>query len=231
MPQFTCNYVGQTSTFSCKESDFCGNPEIEYMFTPSPTSLYNWVGKLGLICRPEWQVGLLGSSLFMGMCCTLLWLPSFGGRYGRRKIFWIGNILALVVFTVLMISKSFWLSVAMIFLLGALESIRMSIGYNYCMELIGAPYRTFYGSIWNVNEGLVYLWATIYFWQIDKHWFPLVAFGYSICILSNICLYFFPESPPYLIKRGFIAKPKRTLSISLGLMAKNSNSTRTISQS
>jgi hypothetical protein len=52
----------------------------------------------------------------------------------------------------------------MMFLTGAVESIRLSIGYNYCMELIGAPYRTLYGSIWNVNEGLVYLWATIYFW-------------------------------------------------------------------
>ena len=44
----------------------------------------------------------------------------------------------------------------MIFLLGTLKSIRLSIGYVYCMELIGAPYRNFYGTIWNVNEGLVY---------------------------------------------------------------------------
>ncbi len=70
----------------------------------------------------------------------------------------------LFIYTILVISKSFWLSVSMMFLTGAVESIRLSIGYNYCMELIGAPYRTLYGSIWNVNEGLVYLWATIYFW-------------------------------------------------------------------
>jgi hypothetical protein len=107
-----------------------------------------------------------------------------------------------------MVSKSFWLTVSMIFLNGAFESIRLSIGYNYCMELIGASYRTFYGTIWNVNEGLVYLWATIYFWQIDKHWFPLIAFGYSLCVLSNILVYFFPESPVYLINKGLFREAK-----------------------
>ena len=208
LPQFTCNYVGQTSTFPCKEADFCSNSSIEYVITPSPTSLYNWVEKLGLICRPGWQVGFLGSSFFLGWCSTLLWLPSFGDKYGRRKIFWIGNIVTLGIFTVLMVSKSFWLTVSMIFLNGAFESIRLSIGYNYCMELIGASYRTFYGTIWNVNEGLVYLWATIYFWQIDKHWFPLIAFGYSLCVLSNILVYFFPESPVYLINKGLFREAK-----------------------
>jgi hypothetical protein len=79
------------------------------------------------------------------------------------------------------------------------------------MELIGAPYRTFYGTIWNVNEGLVYLWATIYFWQIDKHWFPLIAFGYSLCVLSNILVYFFPESPVYLINKGLFREAKLSL--------------------
>ena len=213
MPQFTCNYVGQTSTFTCKEADFCGNSSIEYVITPSPTTLYNWVEKLGLICRPGWQVGFLGSSFFLGWCLTLLWLPSFGDKYGRRKIFWFGNIITFGIFTVLMISKSFWLTVGMIFLNGAFESIRLSIGYTYCMELIGAPYRTLYGTIWNVNEGLVYLWATIYFWQIDKHWFPLVAFGYSLSVISNIGIYFFPESPVYLINKGLFSEARKSFEI------------------
>lgn len=75
MPEFTCNYIGQTQTFVCKEADFCGSPQIQYVITPSPTSLYNWVEKLGLICRPGWQIGLLGSALFSGWCLTLLWVP------------------------------------------------------------------------------------------------------------------------------------------------------------
>ena len=93
-----------------------------------------------------------------------------------------------------------------IFLPGTIKSIRLSIGYNYCMELIGAPYRTLYGTIWNVNEGLVYLWSTIYFWQIDKHWFPLVAFGYFLAFISTVFIYFFPESPVYLINKGLYSE-------------------------
>ena len=181
------------------------------MITPSPTSLHNWVETLGLICRPGWQVGLLGSSFFLGWCLTLLWLPSFGDKYGRRKIYWIGNLLTTAIFTVVLISKSFWLTVSMIFLLGTLKSIRISIGYTYCMELIGAPYRTFYGTLWNVNEGLIFLWATIYYWRIDKNWFPLVAFGYSLAVIATIFIYFLPESPVYLINKGLFGEAKKSL--------------------
>jgi hypothetical protein len=101
-----------------------------------------------------------------------------------------------------MLSHSFWVTVSSIFIIGALESIRLSIGYNYCMELIGEAHRNFYGTVWNVNEGLVYFWATIYFWQVDKHWFPLVSVGYSLAVIAVIGIYFFPESPLYLINKG-----------------------------
>ena len=110
-----------------------------------------------------------------------------------------------------MLDHSFWLTVSSIFLIGALESIRLSIGYNYCMELIGAPHRDMYGTIWNVNEGLIYFWTTIYFWQVDKHWFPLVSFGYSLAVIAVIGIYFFPESPLYLINKGLYDQAQQSL--------------------
>ena len=79
------------------------------------------------------------------------------------------------------------------------------------MELIGAPYRAFYGTVLNLNEAAVYLWATIYFWQIDKNWFPLIAFGYSLAAISTIFIYFFPESPVYLVNKGLFGEAKKSL--------------------
>ena len=73
-------------------------------------------------------------------------------------------ILNLVFYTLIMISHSFWLTVISIFFTGAFTTIRIGIGYTYMVELVGAPYRTIYGTIWNINEGLIYLLATIYFW-------------------------------------------------------------------
>jgi hypothetical protein len=83
--------------------------------------------------------------------------------------------------------------------MGALESSKVFIGYNYCMELIDHESRTYYGTLWNVNEGLVYLWGTIYFSFISKWWFPFVAFGFMLTVISTVGVYFFPESPPYLL--------------------------------
>lgn len=99
-----------------------------------------------------------------------------------------------------MLSKSYWLSVTCIYFIGCLESIRLSIGYNYIMELIGEKYRTFYGTIWNANEACIYLWATIYFGFIAKKWFPFVMIGYSLAVIATFGVYFYPESPPWAIQ-------------------------------
>jgi len=203
MPAFECTSATNPVPYACKQEDFCGNPDITYSIVPGPETLSNGVEKLSLICRPGWQIGLLGSALFAGWCSTMLWLPQFGDRYGRYRIFFIGNLINLILYSILMLSHSYWLSVVTIFFIGALESIRLSIGYNYCMELIGVKYQTFYGTVWNVNEGAIYLWATIYFGFIAKTWFPFVMIGYTLACIATVCVYFFPESPPWCIEMKY----------------------------
>lgn len=152
-----------------------------------------------MTCRPGWQVGLLGSALFAGWCATLLWLPSLADKYGRWKFYWWGNVYRFLIYSVLMLSKNFWLTVSMIFLLGTSESLAISIGFNYCNELLGKPYRPIFGSIWNVNEGCIYLWCTIYFGWVSKDWFPFFAVGWAIVFLTTIATYWLPESPCWLV--------------------------------
>lgn len=201
MPTFVCSSATNPS-YTCKEVDFCNVQGVSYSIDwSSPDSLHNWVEKLGLICKPSWQVGLIGSAMFTGWTLTLLWLPQFGDKYGRWKIFFISNIANLALYTVLMLSHNLWLTVGALFFIGCLESIRISIGYNYCMELMYSPYRTFYGTAWNVNEALVYFWATIYFAWVAKEWFPFIMIGYSLAWVATIGVYFYPESPYFLIQK------------------------------
>lgn len=140
MPAFTCQHKGQEATFECQpggDFGFCGKSNIEYTVNyDSPDSLHNWVEKLSLVCKPGWQIGLLGSALFAGWTSTLLWVPPLAEKYGRRKIFIWGNVARLLLFTALMFSHSYWLTVVSLYLIGTLESIQVSIGYNYCMELM-----------------------------------------------------------------------------------------------
>ena len=173
--------------------------------------MHNWVEKLDLICMPGWKVGLLGSSLFFGWVLTLLWVPGLSDKYGRKKFMFWGILAQALTFTAIMVSKSFWLTVFCIGMFGALSSVRINIGFNYFLELVGAPYRNVYGTIWNISEGVIYLYATIYFWQIDTHWFYFVAIGWLLNWIAVVGIYFLPESPVFLLKKGRIMEAYESL--------------------
>ena len=66
----------------------------------------------------------------------MLWLPSMGDKYGRKKLFVFGMLLNLVCYTVLMVTHDLNLMIASIFVQGALNSIRVNIGYLYLLEMM-----------------------------------------------------------------------------------------------
>lgn len=144
---------------------------------------------------------MLGSSFFIGWAAGLLWLPPIGDKHGRWKPYYIGNVIRTICYTFLMFSKSYLLSVIMIFILGLSENLTISIGFHYFNELIGEPYRKFYGTIWQINEGTVALYATLWFAVISINWVPFISIGYGISIAVCITTYFLPESPCWLVNR------------------------------
>jgi MFS family permease len=149
MPSYSCNYVGMSQQWSCQPQDFCNNPEIQFSFNyEAENSIENWIEKLGLTCSSGWQIGLIGSAYFLGWCSTLLWVPPLADKHGRKPILMFGMLLNLVLLVVLLFSRSYQTTLAMVFLLGALTTIRLPLISNYLVELVGAPYRTIYLTIW-----------------------------------------------------------------------------------
>ena len=72
----------------------------------------------------------------MGWTCTLLWLPSCGDKRGRKKIYWIVQMIQVALYLGLLITKHLGVMIAIWFLFGALSSVRMNIGYVYLMEML-----------------------------------------------------------------------------------------------
>lgn len=70
------------------------------------------------------------------------------------------------------------------------------------MEMLPKNWQTIVTSGWNVQEALVYVAATIYFWKISLHWFPFVAIGFVWNIISVVLMIWVPESPRYLVSAG-----------------------------
>ena len=88
------------------------------------------------MCAPSWKVGLLGTCLFVGWATTLLWLPSFGDKYGRKKLFAASMTINLLMYSVMMYTHSLDVMLFSIFVMGALCSIRVNIGFLYLMEMM-----------------------------------------------------------------------------------------------
>ena len=109
--------------------------------------------------------------------------------------------------------------------MGCLSTIRVTIGFNYCIELAGERYRTLYGTLWLVQEGLIYLYGTIYFALISKHWVYFVFFGYMLNWVGVIGIYYLPESPVILMKRGRITEAYESLEYIAKVNGRKLNST------
>ena len=74
--------------------------------------------------------------LFVGWACTLLWLPSFADKYGRKKLFFIAMVADLILFTGILLARNLILMICLWFTLGLFNSIRSGIGYVFLMEMM-----------------------------------------------------------------------------------------------
>ena len=81
-------------------------------------------------------MGFLGSSYFIGFVLTLLWVPRFADRYGRKVMLTWGLAFNAVLYTVLMLTSNFYVMLFTIFFFGAMASIRQITGFIYFLEMM-----------------------------------------------------------------------------------------------
>ena len=193
--------------------DFCGNPDIEYTVNyDDQRSLYNWVEKLDLTCRPQWQIGLLGAALFAGMVLSFF-MPLLSDKYGRKSFFQVGVTVNLFAYTFILINTSFWIQVGLLFLVGLNSTTTYVIGFGYLQEFVSNDVKSIYATCWNLSEGMIFVYSTIYYWKIDRHWIYILTFGYFLCWLSWLGAFFLPESPVFLINNSRLPEARKSFEV------------------
>ena len=112
----------------------------------------------------QWKVSALGSWFFIGWCTTLLWLPSFGDKYGRKYLFWFGIFINVICTGTMLFTKSLAVMSTAIFIIGMASSLRSNIGYVYLMELLPRKIQTPITAFMNSLGAFGYILCSICFW-------------------------------------------------------------------
>lgn len=156
---------------------------------------------------------------FAGWSTTVLFIPFLSDKIGRRWIFFISIVLVAGAMAGLLFSSNLNLTISLMFLEGALTSGRTMVGYVYINEFLTPSWQVVFGTAFNFIDGTTYLWMTLYFDFINRHYWYFSIIGLVFTCVGTVCTYFYmPESPLWALKSG---KTEQAKAILLRIMKTN----------
>ena len=135
---YICTLTDGSVIDTCTRDQVCHSQDVVF-WEQDPNSknyLDNWQQRLNLTCVVEWKIGLIGASIYIGTCITILWLPQLADKYGRKNFFWFGQIIDLALYTGLLFTENLAVMIAIMVLFGIFSSLRVQVGYVYLMEMM-----------------------------------------------------------------------------------------------
>lgn len=212
IPRFKCMFGGSTEEAVCVEADFCGNENVVHRIDwDSPMSLVNWSQRISLVCRPGWQIGLLGSAFYFSWACCVLWVPSYADKFGRVRLFKFGLTLSTVLFGVIIVSNQFLVTLVSLALLGALASLRSGVGWPYLLETVPKKDKPVHSVLFNAHGALQGIFGSIFFAFVNQNAYYFLGIGFAMELCSLYLTFTLPESPVYLLNRGLIKEAEEAL--------------------
>lgn len=215
-PQYLCTDDVTKLEYICTPLEFCGTDIVHRVDYEYYASLHNWVDTLDLECTPKAQIGLIGSIFFAGWAFAATFVPRLSDLYGRRVVFMISMTFHFLVYSGIILSHNFTLTIVLMFLLGMASVGRATIGYLYLIDMTPVKQQTMTGtSLLAVNTTCA-VFACLYFHYISKQWQWFYLVGVAFNLVSVVATYFLPESPKYLHSQGKWSE----LRVSMNVIAK-----------
>ena len=123
-----------------------------------------------MICVPEWKVALIGSAFFLGWVSTLLWIPRISDLHGRKRVIIAGLIVSSCLYVGLFFVTSINFLIGIMFGLGAMRTINISVSFVYLIEMMPREKQTLVGTIFLLIDVTIFLFGTLYFWFISNNY-------------------------------------------------------------
>ena len=144
-PVYQCKFAGSEEWSECTEEDICGSmigqPDVEWKIDwDHENSIHNWRERLDLMCASDFRINLLLSAWFLGISATVLWVPRLSDKRSRKFFQGSAVVIDLLMYTILLFTKSYGLMVLVLFCMGCTGPQRVQIGWVYLLELASTEY-------------------------------------------------------------------------------------------
>ena len=201
----------------CNPEYFCINSDVMWeRDEDSSISLINFMLKFDMVCAGSFTISMFGMMLFTGFTLSSLVLPALSDKIGRRSIFLGCLLVNLIVLAILLIipDQKEWVNfvIFLFFITGLSLAGRASVGYCFMLECAPERYSSIMGSFWNISEGMVYIYATVYYRWVSKDWWWTIAFALVLQTVTLFLLYrYSTESPKWLYNKKKFAECQYTM--------------------
>lgn len=163
------------------------------------------ISHLELYCTSKFEIGLIGSLIFVGFMLGCLVLPSYADTHGRRPLF-LGLVgFQLIVWLLMILVTDLKLFYVLVFLFGVCVTGRFTIGFILYQETLPKYCQAKMAITMNICDGAGVIFSTFYFAFLSKNWMilQLMAIALNFVGLVANCI-FRQESPRFLMTQGRI---------------------------
>ena len=135
--RFECKDDATGEWRECSKTEICEKNLDKEHWRPVEDEDYidNWVEKYDMLCEPKWRIGLLGAFFFLGVIITMIPVPLYADKYGRRDVFVVTMVVCIVAAIGLLATDSLEWAYFFMFLEGMTFAGKLIVGLAYLIEL------------------------------------------------------------------------------------------------
>lgn len=184
----------------CEPEIICESevPLKYYIDWEDPSSLYNMVQTLDLMCTPEEEIQRISTIYYIGEIVGGLLISRIPDLFGRKYPLLISTALQFPVFLGILLSRSLTLTYVLGFFLGILHIGIYNGGYINICEYVHNTWKNIVCTVLLAFDMVSLIIVGLYFRYVSDDWTWVMVLAISLNGFSIFGLYFVPESPEYL---------------------------------